>query len=68
MYGHENMDAFLFSSELFTTVLDMMNVLVNSTLSSDPGASPGAGDESKQHQQLIKKLKVCKMFTCKLCK
>ncbi|PIK33218.1 putative mediator of RNA polymerase II transcription subunit 12-like protein, partial [Apostichopus japonicus] len=43
--------------ELFTTVLDMMNVLINSTLSSDPGASPGAGDESKQHQQLIKKLK-----------
>lgn len=40
----------------------MMNVLINSTLSSDPGASPGAGDESKQHQQLIKKLKVTKQF------
>lgn len=43
--------------ELFTTVLDMMNVLVNSTLATDPGASPGAGDDSRQHQQLIKKLK-----------
>ena len=47
-------------SELFTTVLDMLSVLINSTLNSDGGGSPGSGEEKgRQHQTLIKKLKVC---------
>ncbi|XP_071503303.1 mediator of RNA polymerase II transcription subunit 12-like protein [Diadema antillarum] len=46
------------NNELFTTVLDMLSVLINSTLSSDASGSPGAGEEKgRTHQTLIKKLK-----------
>lgn len=46
------------NNELFTTVLDMLSVLINSTLSSDASGSPGAGEEKgRSHQALIKKLK-----------
>ncbi|XP_022102013.1 mediator of RNA polymerase II transcription subunit 12-like protein isoform X2 [Acanthaster planci] len=41
------------NSELFTTVLDMLSVLINSTLSSDCSE----GEKGREHQTLIKKLK-----------
>ena len=40
-------------SELFTTVLDMLSVLINSTLSGDCSE----GEKGREHQTLIKKLK-----------
>ncbi|XP_033637539.1 mediator of RNA polymerase II transcription subunit 12-like protein isoform X2 [Asterias rubens] len=41
------------NSELFTTVLDMLSVLINSTLSGDCSE----GEKGREHQTLIKKLK-----------
>lgn len=47
-------------SELFTTVLDMLGVLINGTLASDlSNASPGGSEENKRaYMNLVKKLKV----------
>lgn len=47
-------------SELFTTVLDMLGVLINGTLASDlSSASPGGSEENKRaYMNLVKKLKV----------
>ncbi|XP_071949352.1 mediator of RNA polymerase II transcription subunit 12-like protein isoform X1 [Antedon mediterranea] len=46
------------NNKLFTIVLDMLSVLINSTLTSDVTASPGAGEENRrQHLTLIKKLR-----------
>lgn len=47
-------------SELFTTVLDMLGVLINGTLASDLStASPGGSEENKRaYMNLVKKLKV----------
>nr|XP_006824481.1 PREDICTED: mediator of RNA polymerase II transcription subunit 12-like protein-like [Saccoglossus kowalevskii] len=46
------------SGELFTTVLDMLSVLLNGTMASDMAAGQCPGEENKkQHQSLIKKLK-----------
>ncbi|XP_033116793.1 mediator of RNA polymerase II transcription subunit 12-like protein [Anneissia japonica] len=46
------------NNELFTIVLDMLSVLINSTLTSDVTASPGTGEENRrQHLNLIKKLR-----------
>lgn len=49
-----------FLSELFTTVLDMLGVLINGTLASDlSNASPGGSEENKRaYMNLVKKLKV----------
>nr|KAF6478103.1 mediator complex subunit 12L [Molossus molossus] len=46
-------------SELFTTVLDMLGVLINGTLASDlSNASPGGSEENKRaYMNLVKKLK-----------
>ncbi|KAB1283515.1 Mediator of RNA polymerase II transcription subunit 12-like protein [Camelus dromedarius] len=45
--------------ELFTTVLDMLGVLINGTLASDlSNASPGGSEENKRaYMNLVKKLK-----------
>ncbi|XP_054985697.1 mediator of RNA polymerase II transcription subunit 12-like protein isoform X1 [Sorex araneus] len=47
------------NNELFTTVLDMLGVLINGTLASDlPSASPGGSEENKRaYMNLVKKLK-----------
>lgn len=47
-------------SELFTTVLDMLGVLINGTLASDLStASPAGSEENKRaYMNLVKKLKV----------
>lgn len=47
-------------SELFTTVLDMLGVLINGTLASDlSNASQGGPEENKRaYMNLVKKLKV----------
>ncbi|KAF6385124.1 mediator complex subunit 12L [Rhinolophus ferrumequinum] len=47
------------NSELFTTVLDMLGVLINGTLASDlSNASPGGSEENKRaYMNLVKKLK-----------
>ncbi|XP_058517419.1 mediator of RNA polymerase II transcription subunit 12-like protein isoform X1 [Ochotona princeps] len=46
------------NNELFTTVLDMLGVLINGTLASDlPNASPGGSEENKRaYMNLVKKL------------
>uniref|UniRef100_A0A8C3X6K3 Mediator complex subunit 12L n=1 Tax=Catagonus wagneri TaxID=51154 RepID=A0A8C3X6K3_9CETA len=47
------------NNELFTTVLDMLGVLINGTLASDlSNASPGGSEENKRaYMNLVKKLK-----------
>ncbi|VTJ73720.1 Hypothetical predicted protein [Marmota monax] len=47
------------NNELFTTVLDMLGVLINGTLASDlSSASPGGSEENKRaYMNLVKKLK-----------
>ena len=47
-------------SELFTTVLDLLGVLINGTLASDlSSASQGGPEENKRaYMNLVKKLKV----------
>ncbi|XP_075412060.1 mediator of RNA polymerase II transcription subunit 12-like protein isoform X2 [Tenrec ecaudatus] len=47
------------NNELFTTVLDMLGVLINGTLASDLStASPGGSEENKRaYMNLVKKLK-----------
>lgn len=47
-------------SELFTTVLDMLSVLINGTLASDlSNASQVGSEENKRaYMNLVKKLKV----------
>jgi len=53
-------------SELFTTVLDMLGVLINGTLASDlSNASQGGPEENKRaYMNLVKKLKVSVMSHC----
>ncbi|ELW65165.1 Mediator of RNA polymerase II transcription subunit 12-like protein [Tupaia chinensis] len=48
------------NNELFTTVLDMLGVLINGTLASDlSSASPGGSEENKRaYMNLVKKLKI----------
>ena len=48
------------NNELFTTVLDMLGVLINGTLASDlSSASQGGPEENKRaYMNLVKKLKV----------
>lgn len=51
---------FLFNSELFTTVLDMLSVLINGTLAADMSSiSQGSMEENKRaYMNLVKKLRV----------
>lgn len=57
---YDEHSVFLPLSELFTTVLDMLGVLINGTLASDlSSASPGGSEENKRaYMNLVKKLKV----------
>lgn len=50
----------LLSSELFTTVLDMLSVLINGTLAADMSSiSQGSMEENKRaYMNLVKKLRV----------
>ena len=50
----------LFVSELFTTVLDMLSVLINGTLAADMSSiSQGSMEENKKaYMNLVKKLRV----------
>lgn len=50
----------LFNSELFTTVLDMLSVLINGTLAADMSSiSQGSMEENKRaYMNLVKKLRV----------
>lgn len=51
---------FLSNSELFTTVLDMLSVLINGTLAADMSSiSQGSMEENKRaYMNLVKKLRV----------
>ncbi|EPY77895.1 mediator complex subunit 12-like protein [Camelus ferus] len=53
------------NNELFTTVLDMLGVLINGTLASDlSNASPGGSEENKRaYMNLVKKLKGLQVST-----
>nr|XP_020039413.1 mediator of RNA polymerase II transcription subunit 12-like protein [Castor canadensis] len=53
------------NNELFTTVLDMLGVLINGTLASDlSSASPGGSEENKRaYMNLVKKLKGLQVST-----
>ena len=50
----------LYRSELFTTVLDMLSVLINGTLAADMSSiSQGSMEENKRaYMNLVKKLRV----------
>lgn len=52
----------LSNSELFTTVLDMLSVLINGTLAADMSSiSQGSMEENKRaYMNLVKKLRVRK--------
>lgn len=52
----------LYNSELFTTVLDMLSVLINGTLAADMSSiSQGSMEENKRaYMNLVKKLRVRK--------
>lgn len=54
------MCAYLCKSELFTTVLDMLSVLINGTLAADMSSiSQGGMEENKRaYMNLVKKLRV----------
>lgn len=47
-----------FSSELFTTVLDMLAALIHTTQVSDTSSSDRGEENRKQYLNLVKKLKV----------
>lgn len=53
-------------SELFTTVLDMLSVLINGTLAADMSSiSQGSMEENKRaYMNLVKKLRVRKPGLC----
>ena len=55
----------LSNSELFTTVLDMLSVLINGTLAADMSSiSQGSMEENKRaYMNLVKKLRVSKTCT-----
>lgn len=59
---------FLSNSELFTTVLDMLSVLINGTLAADMSSiSQGSMEENKRaYMNLVKKLRVRKSNFCRL--
>lgn len=52
------------NSELFTTVLDMLSVLINGTLAADMSSiSQGSMEENKRaYMNLVKKLRVRALF------
>lgn len=49
---------YFYSSELFTTVLDMLAALIHTTQVSDTSSSDRGEENRKQYLNLVKKLKV----------